>query len=193
MTPRRRRSGRRPRTRLMYEESFTFSIQSGSTVDVTASTLGNRPPRSNFRPARAVITASAPFVVGTNTRPGYFEPGAIQASFCSPDANVETSTSRVVSLGIDPTTFTLSYPRSSSWWEYDTQNGANDVIMQLSAVCMGSTSTAVIRGVVRLFVRLQPETIVAACPTHISAVANSVLIPERLHSCAEQETEDYTS
>lgn len=159
------RSNSRP---LGFEESFTFSITMGASVNVLVSTLANRPPRSNFRPIRAVISCQPPFVPGTTTVPGFYVPGAFQATFANGAGGTSTTTG-VVNCGTALTRASVRYPRSADWWFYSVDPA--DVVLIIDSVCIGSagTSTAFLRGTCHIWFRLTQEIIASTCPsTHLT-------------------------
>lgn len=163
--------GARGNSRLVYEENFTFSVELGATVSVTVATLGNRPPRSNFRPIRAVVTAATAYVPATQSHPGFYVPASLQFVYRAPGEGDYIGTSNLMVLGANPVTITQRYPSTGAWWPYN--NTPSESIMDISAVCMGragNSEPAYIRGVVHLYVALQPEVIVSTCPQHIGPV-----------------------
>lgn len=159
------RRQRRPRV-LAYEEVFTFSVTNGMVTTISVGTLANRPPRSNFRPIRFEVTARG-FVPGTESRAGYEVPIGVQLAFAegNPDsAVVYVATSQ---LRLAPATLSLRYPSSADWRSFDLSSSA--VVGEIRAVCVGrpgsAEPTAYLRGTARMFIALQPEEIVASCPT----------------------------
>lgn len=153
---------------MMYEENFTFSVEMGSTTTVQVATLSNRPPRSNFRPIHAVITATAGYVPATSTHVGYHVPAALQCIFRAPAEGDFIGASNLRTLGVNPTRITLRYPATGGWWPYN--NTPSDAVLDISAVCMGragNSESAYVRGTVQMFIALQPEVIVSTCPQHL--------------------------
>lgn len=151
----------------MYEEVFTFSVPNGTVSSITVGTLANRPPRSNFRPIWLEATAQG-FVPGTNERPGYYYPVGLQLAFAEGNpqsAVVYVATSQ---LALGRATVRLRYPQSADWRSFDLPSGS--VVGEIRAVCVGppnsaGTTPGYLRGVARMYIALQPEEVVASCPT----------------------------
>lgn len=159
-----RRNRRSRKQVLRYEEVFTFSLNNGASTSVQVSTLGNRPPRSNFRPVYLEVEAVQPWVPATSALPAYFCPGAIQLTLNNPlEKGDPTATSQLVMLGSSPRKVRVRYPQSALWWSWDTSG--SDVIATIDAVCAGTTSpgTAFVRGIGRMLIALQVEDIATSC------------------------------
>jgi len=149
--------------RNQYRENFTFSITPGFTSNVTVATLGNRPPRSNFRPISFSITATTAYVPPTTTLPGYYVPAALQILFMNPSGEY-VSTSGQLALGTNPRRLSVRYPRSADWWPYN--NIATDTVAVIDCVCLGTVpQNAVVRGTAQIRLAISQEIIVPTCPT----------------------------
>lgn len=149
-----------------YTEYVSFSLVAATTTNIQVANLAQRPGRSNFRPTVASVTTTS-FVPATATLPGFYAPVAIQIDFFSPqDEIVATSPTTVVRP--NGTTVHLRYPSSSDWWPYN--NTTSDVVLRISAVCLGASGPSatvrpVLQGVVTIKIRTGPEIAAAACPT----------------------------
>lgn len=159
---------RRPRRtnrsgRNTIRENFTFSISPGSSSNILVATLGNRPPRSNFRPLSFTVSAATAYVPPTSTLPGYYVPAALQLLLLTPSGEF-CSTSGQQSLGSNPRRLTVRYPRSADWYPYN--NVGTDVVAVIDCVCLGTTpSTAVVRGTAQIRLSVSQEVVVPTCPT----------------------------
>lgn len=173
--PRRRRGGRRGGRTLRYEEVFTFSVNNGATTSVQVGTLGNRPPRSNFRPVWFEVEAREPWVPATATLPGYYAPGSIQITLNGPrETGDSVAVSNLCLLGSTPRRVRVHYPPSADWWPWN--NVSSDVVATIDAVCVGTTSpgTAFVRGIGRIMVQVSVEDIATPCPSvHLESTGSA--------------------
>lgn len=166
MAPRRRRGNRRRSSRRGRGilEVFTFSLIQGNSTQVLKSTLTSLPPRSNFRPVWFEVEVCG-FEPGTSTLPGFAGPVGCQLNFYGYPVASVCSTSRLVLAGASPRKVRTYYPRSADWFPYNLAE--TQVVAEISAVCVGKTSTnnGYLRGVGRLMLIVQEETCANACPS----------------------------
>lgn len=166
MAPRNRRSARKPRRRYqrVYTETFTFSVGVGSAASVTVATLGNRPPRSNFKILKWAVTAKG-FCPATNTMPGFYAPVGLQVTSMMDVEEQNTSGVRVA-----PCRFHMR-AKQYKWLGFDTDDSY--IVGNIAATCIGpagGSANLYVRGVITLVIALSKEMVVAACPpSHISS------------------------
>lgn len=162
-----------------YTEVFTFSVEAGHTAEVLVSTLGNRPPRSNFRIAWMEVEFTS-FVAGTGSLPATFTPVAFQCSLGEGTQQGSTglyqeATSPLRLASTAPRRVHVRAPVSMAWFSFDTAE--RTAIGNLTAVCIGrpadASSTSYIRGVARIRVQLQTETSASTCPTYLESHGGS--------------------
>jgi len=174
MGKRRRKAGKKSGSSA-YTEEFTFSVEAGNTATVYVSTLGNRPPRSNFRPMWLECEFCA-FVPGTEAIPSSYSPVGFQVALgfgtqVSQSGLYESITSRVRLASTTPQHVRIRTPRSYDWLAWNTASLTE--IASLTAVCIGrpsgSTSSVFVRGVCRLKCAIQTEVIASTCPTYVES------------------------
>lgn len=162
---RRRTSRRSTRSGMHYVEAIPFSIQLGTSSSLTLATLPGRPPRCNWRPWLITISATAGYIPDTANRAGTYAPSAIQ--FIYTETSSYVSTSGVQVLGPQPRTVYCRVPPSSDWLSYGLDSTYQWGVLE--AVCLGSPGeSAFIRGVIHVHVALQPEIVLAPCPSLLS-------------------------
>jgi len=161
----RRRAARRRRAaphRSTVVENFTFTVESGTISNVLVRVLGNRPPRSNFRPLWFEVEACA-YIPGSGDPT--FSPVAMQLTMSSEDDGSYVATSPLKLVNNLPVRLRVQQPRSSDWWAYNTKS--DTVVCSVHAVCAGKPPTenkVFLRGIGRVGLLVQEEVTVATCP-----------------------------
>lgn len=172
--PRRRRGrGKKDSARSgqHYVERITFTVASGSTTNISLTSLHN-PAGHAWRPGLLVVEAVGGYEPRpTNDQvPGAWRPAGIQVDLYNPDkALVNTTGPRMV--GPMPKTLSIRYPATEDWWgERNPSSFAS-----ISGTCFGSSSDnrSVISGVVSVHVSLKPEAVNPKCVNHVGPSLDS--------------------
>lgn len=174
MPRRRNRGGRRVRRRNPmfnnrsfmrmphFTELITFSLQLGSSFSLTKALLTGLPPRRNWRPISIVAQATAAYIPSSSGFTGSWAPSALLLQLTEIAASVSTSHTRI--LGSNPRTVHCYYPTSQDWLTYALTDEYQFGIVE--AICLGNPGvTAYIRGLLRITVAFQPETLTPSCPS----------------------------
>lgn len=169
-----RRGGRRVQQRRAlrgqhYTEIVTFSISSGTCVEIKRSDL-KIPASRPFRVVSLQAQIAGPHIGGraNDQTSAYYSPGGVYIDMCSPSNQIVVS-SRPTMLGPQPKTIWVRIPPSSDWFPPDTAN--NQKIATICHICLLKDATSVyeyITGIVHLHVALGQELPPATCPTRFT-------------------------
>lgn len=135
---------------------FTFSLPVGTTQEIPISTIPSLPSNRQWRPVEFSVEA-------VTYDKGGFSSAAVQLQlYGSTGQRCATSGPRVVST--IPRTVSIQYPPNEDWWGQNPTTARWGII---EAICLGGrkeTTTAVIRGVARIRLKLTREIMSATCP-----------------------------
>lgn len=159
------------------DEFIPFSIEMGTSVQITISKLQSLPPNVNWRPLWMTATAITAYVPApaNDSFPGYFCPSALEMSFYDPEIGNIVSTSYPRILAMFPTTIRVAYPPSATNVPYNLAGGVKFALV--NSLCLGKAGNAIkayVRGLIRVHFQYSWEIISPTCPSSLQVLSNEV-------------------